>query len=228
MHRFVWGLHYPPPISTRHDYPISAIPHDTPRLPLGPTVLPGTYTIRLTVEGKTSTAPLTVKMDPRIKTPAAGLEKKFEAEMRMASVMSASAQAQLQGGSLRAQLEKLGAQPGAPVTDAIAAMDKKLTALLGAPGGFFAPPSTEVTLGRTNGQAATLYQQVWQADAEPTSSQMEAIAATEHASADVLKRWNEFKSTDLPALNRVLRESKVPEIQLEANAHQEEPQVDEE
>jgi hypothetical protein len=167
-------------------------------------------------------------MDPRIKTSAAGLEKKFEAEMRMASVMSASAQAQLQGGSLRAQLEKLGAQTGAPVTDAVAALDKKLTALLGVPGGFFAPPSTEVTLGRMNGQAATLYQQVWQADAEPTSSQLEAIAATEHASADVLQRWTEFKNTDLPALNRVLRESKVPEIQLEANAHQEDPQVDEE
>ena len=228
MHRFVWGLHYPPPTAMRHDYPISAIPHDTPRFPLGPTVLPETYTIRLTVDGKSSTAPLTVKMDPRIKTPAAGLEKKFQAEMRMASLMSASAQAQLLGESLRAQLEKLGTQPSAPVADAIAAIDKKLTALLGAPGGFFAPPSTEVTLGRINGQAATLYQQVWQADDEPTSSQMDAIAGTERASADVLKRWNEFKSTDLPALNRALRESKLPEIQLEADAHREEPQVDEE
>jgi hypothetical protein len=43
-----------------------------------------------------------------------------------------------------------------------------------------------------------------------------------------LKRWNDFKSTDLPALNRVLRESKVPEVQLEANIQQEESQVDEE
>ena len=42
MHRWVWDLHYPAPVSTRHDYPIAAIPHDTPRFPLGPTVLPGT------------------------------------------------------------------------------------------------------------------------------------------------------------------------------------------
>jgi hypothetical protein len=54
------------------------------------------------------------------------------------------------------------------------------------------------------------------------------LSATEHDSADVLKRWSEFKSTDLPALNRLLRESKVPEVQLEADLHQEEPQVDEE
>jgi hypothetical protein len=44
----------------------------------------------------------------------------------------------------------------------------------------------------------------------------------------VLKRWNDFKSADLPALNRMLRESKIPEVQLEADLHQEEPQVDEE
>ena len=85
-----------------------------------------------------------------------------------------------------------------------------------------------ITLGRVNGQASTLYMQVWQADAEPTSTQMEAFAATERDSADVLKRWNDFKSTDLPALNRLLRESRVPEVQLEADVHAEEPQTDEE
>ena len=82
MHRFRWDLHYPSPTSTRHDYPISAIPHDTPRYPLGPTALPGSYTVRLTVDGKTSTAPLTIKMDPRVKTSVAGLAKKFQAETR--------------------------------------------------------------------------------------------------------------------------------------------------
>ena len=228
MHRWVWDLHYPAPASTRHDYPISAIPHDTPRLPLGPTVLPGTYTVRLTVDGKSSSAPLTIKMDPRVKTSTAGLEKKFQAEMRIASIMTESTQALLQGGSIRAQLEKLNAQANNPAKDAIAAIDKKLTGLLGAAGGFFAPPSQEASLSRVNGQAGTLYQQIWPADAEPTAAQLAALSATEHDSADVLKRWSEFKSTDLPALNRLLRESKVPEVQLEADIHQDEPQVDEE
>ncbi len=228
MHRWVWDLHYPAPVATRHDYPIAAIPHDTPRLPLGPTVLPGTYTVRLTVDGKSSSAPLTIKMDPRVKTSMPGLEKKFQAEMRAASIMTESAQALLQGGSIRAQLEKLNAQADNPTKDAIAAIDTKLTGLLGAAGGFFAPPSQEATLRRVNGQAATLYQQVWQPDAEPTSPQMDALSTTDHDSSAVLKRWSEFKNTDLPALNRLLRESKVPEVQLEADIHQEEPQVDEE
>ena len=228
MHRWVWDLHYPAPVSTRHDYPIAAIPHDTPRFPLGPTVLPGSYSVRLTVDGKSSTVPLTIKMDPRVKTSAAGLQKKFQGETRMASIMTESAQAVLQGGSVRAQLEKVKAQANPTTTDAIEAFDKKLAALLGAPGGFLAPPSQEVTLGRVNGQAGTLYMQVWQADAAPTSSQMEAMGTIERDSADVLKRWSEFKNSDLPALNRVLRESRIPEVRLEGDLHQEESQIDEE
>jgi photosystem II stability/assembly factor-like uncharacterized protein len=228
MHRWVWDLHYPAPVSTRHDYPIAAIPHDTPRFPLGPTVLPGAYSVRLTVDGKSSTVPLTIKMDPRVKTLMAGLQKKFQAETRMASIMTESAQALLQGGSIRAQLDKMNAQANASIKEAVEAFEKKLTTLLGASGGFLAPPSPEATLSRVNGQAGTLYTQVWQADAEPTAAQMEALALTERDSADLLKRWSNFKNTELPALNRLLRESKVPEVQVESDLHQEEPQADEE
>ena len=130
--------------------------------------------------------------------------------------------------SIREQLEKLTAQASPSTKDAIDAFQKKLTALLGARGGFFAPPSSEITLSRVNGAASTLYQQVWSADAQPTTSQMEALAATEHDSADLLKRWNDFKSSDVPALNSRLRESKAPEIRLEPDPHLEEPQMDEE
>jgi photosystem II stability/assembly factor-like uncharacterized protein len=230
MHRWIWDLHYPAPTSARHDYPISAIPHDTPRFPLGATALPGKYSIRLTVDGKTSTAPLTIKMDPRVKTSVAGLQKKFQAETRMASVMTESGGALRQGGSIRAQLEKLSAQPGANAStkEAIEAFEKKLTALLGASGGFLAPPSPEVTLGRLNGQASTLYTQIWRADAEPTAAQMQALSETEREREDVLKRWNDFRNSDLPGLNRVLRESNLPEVQLEADLHPEEAREDEE
>jgi len=228
MHRWVWDLHYPAPASTRHDYPIAAIPHDTPRFPLGPTALPGTYSVRLTVDGRSSTAPLTIKMDPRVKTLLPGLQKKFQAETRMASIMTESAQAVLQGNSVRAQLEKVKAQANPTTTDAMETFDKKLAALLGAPGGFLAPPSQEVTLSRLNGQAGTLYTQVWQADAEPTLSQMAARETIEGDSVGVLKRWSDFKNTDLPALNRVLREANIPEVQVESELHQEESQIDEE
>ena len=88
MHRWVWDLHYPAPASARHDYPIAAIPGDTPRYPLGPTALPSSYTARLTANGKSYIEPFTVKMDPRIKVSAADLETKFKIEMHLASLLS--------------------------------------------------------------------------------------------------------------------------------------------
>ncbi len=49
------------PTATHYDYPIAAVPHRTPLAPQGPLVVPGTYTVRLTVDGKSETAPLTVR-----------------------------------------------------------------------------------------------------------------------------------------------------------------------
>jgi len=77
MHRWIWDLHYPAPVSPRHDYPISAIPHDTPRYPLGRRYYLEPIQSAFRSTEKTSTAALIIKMDPRVKTSAAGLDKKF-------------------------------------------------------------------------------------------------------------------------------------------------------
>jgi photosystem II stability/assembly factor-like uncharacterized protein len=228
MHRWVWDLHYTVPDSMRHDYPISAVPHDTPRYPLGPNALPGTYTVRLNVDGKTSTQALTVKMDPRVKTSPAGLQKKFETEAHLASIMSESTQALHQGASIRSQLDKLTEKGNASVKTSAAEFEKKLNALVGTAGGFFAPPAPEVSLSRLNGQASGLYQQVWNVDAEPTTAQLQAGGIIDHDREDVMRRWNEFKQTDLPAMNRLLRQANIPEINPQAAIQQDEPPGDEE
>jgi photosystem II stability/assembly factor-like uncharacterized protein len=232
MHRWTWGLHYAPPTSTNHGYPIAAVPFDTPRLPRGPSVLPGQYTVRLTVDGKVSTAKLTVKMDPRVKVSAAALEAKFRAEVQLASLLSKTSEAVIQAGAIRDQLEKvsekIGEQSQSATNDTIAPFQKKLTALLGASGGPAAGAAEQVTLGRVNQQASTLYGEVWQVDAQPTTSQLAAVAATQSASVDVMKHWKEFKSSDLPNLNRQLRGLNLSEIQLQSNLEQEDSQVDEE
>jgi photosystem II stability/assembly factor-like uncharacterized protein len=228
MHRWIWDLHYTAPEAMRHDYPIAAIPHDTPRYPLGPNALPGNYTVRLTVDGKTSDAALVVKMDPRVKASSAELQKKFQTESHLASMVSESTKALQQGGLIRAQLDKLNSQGNTRLKSSVEDFQKKLSALMGAPAGFFAPPSQEATLSRLNGEATNLYQHVWQADAEPTAAQIAAESTIDHDRADVMKRWNEFKSTELPAINAALREAKIPEINLQAQIHQDEPSVDEE
>jgi hypothetical protein len=67
MHRFVWDLHAAPSGEVRRrggEYPISAIFQDTPGVQ-GEWMPPGTYTVRLTVDGRSYTQPLTVVPDPR-------------------------------------------------------------------------------------------------------------------------------------------------------------------
>ena len=66
-HRFVWDLHYAPPRESRRQHSIAAVYHNTPTGPQGPFVAPGSYTVRLTVDGNGSEQPLAVKLDPRSK-----------------------------------------------------------------------------------------------------------------------------------------------------------------
>jgi hypothetical protein len=78
FHRFVWDLRHERPAVTSFTYPIAAIAGRTPRVPLGSWIPPGQYTVRLTVDGKSLTQPLTVKMDPRVKATAAEVSLQYE------------------------------------------------------------------------------------------------------------------------------------------------------
>jgi hypothetical protein len=66
-HRFMWDMHYTP-LNVPPSYPISATYMNTAPEATSPWVLPGTYTARLTVDGKVYTQNFIVKMDPRVKT----------------------------------------------------------------------------------------------------------------------------------------------------------------
>src|SRR5262249_31158142 len=75
MHRFLGDLHYAPVPGVKPEYPIAAVPHNTAPQATSPWVMPGQYTVVLTANGKSYSQPLTVQMDPRVKTSNADLEK---------------------------------------------------------------------------------------------------------------------------------------------------------
>ncbi|MFN5475495.1 MAG: VPS10 domain-containing protein, partial [Sphingobacteriales bacterium] len=66
-HRFSWDMHYDQ-LDIEPTFPISAVYKNTPPDPTSPWVMPGTYTARLTIDGKMQTQTFVVKMDPRVKT----------------------------------------------------------------------------------------------------------------------------------------------------------------
>ena len=217
MHRWVWDLHYASPTATEHEYPIAAIPHDTPRGPLGPTALPAQYRVRLTADGQSLTTPLTVKMDPRVHTPLAGPRRRFELETRLASMLSRSSEAVLVANSLREQLKKLSGQAQGALKESIQGLDSKLALLLEGPKPAPAAGKKEPTLGGVNGEVAALYGQAGMADAAPNQALLTTASKAEQDLASLMKRWDEIKSSDIPALNRRLREAKLPELRLEAS-----------
>jgi photosystem II stability/assembly factor-like uncharacterized protein len=213
MHRWVWDLRYAAPLATRYEYPISAVPHDTPRTPLGPLALPGAYTVRLTVNGHSYTAPLAVKMDPRVTTSLAGLKQQSGLQARLGTLLSDSSRAVIEVRTIREQLKGIAAQASGSVKESLQTFNAKLEGVLGGPerpGATTQPP----TLGRVNGAAQALYAEVDRADAAPTTAQAAATDATEHDASVVLKQWEAMKASDLPALNAELRRAHLPELTL--------------
>jgi photosystem II stability/assembly factor-like uncharacterized protein len=214
MHRWVWDLHYAPPASTQRDYPISAVPHDTPRLPRGPRALPGRYTVRLTVNGHTYTEPLTVKMDPRVKVSLAALTQQFRLEMRLASMMTQVAQAMRQARSVRTQVQRLSKETSGSLGQSVGTLRRKISALLGTPAGLFGPIAPKVTLDSVNSDAGTLYGSVDSADAAPTVAQIAALSKLERDFSSVMARWRDIETTDVEAINRQIVSKSLPVIRI--------------
>jgi len=73
--------------------------------------LPGTYTVRLMVDGKQFTPPLTLKMDPRIKTPLPDCKPKPRSRPALYPGMNQSFDALSQVAIVRAQLKSLYRKP---------------------------------------------------------------------------------------------------------------------
>ena len=210
MHRWVWDLHATAPAATHAEYPIAAVPHRTPLTPEGPLVLPGTYTVRLTADGRSETEPLTIKMDPRVHTSAAELEAQHNAQVAMASSLDALAKADLEGHSVA---EQAAANTDAALATRLAPFSAALKTLLDGTGPGAAkhlPGIDEVTE-----EATALYAQLQQADAAPTAALLAAAQHVEMEGTEVLPGWEEFKQRQLPALNEALRSAHHAAINLQ-------------
>jgi photosystem II stability/assembly factor-like uncharacterized protein len=213
MQRWVWDLHYPPPEGFPRSFPISAIYRNTPSQPLGPRALPGEYTVKLTVNGKSYSQPLTLKLDPRVTTPPESIAKMFEISMRSYEGIAKLRAAQAEIRRLREQLKSAKERAGqGTVADAIAALDQKAAELEGAPGGFGPRGGGGTGLAILSGDLLTLMNLVEGADATPTSQAMAASEQVQKTLTELLSRWSEIKDSEVKSVNDKLRGANLPVI----------------
>jgi len=194
-HRFVWDLHYPPPQVLAHDYPISAIYGDTPRIPLGPAVLPGTYNVRLTANGQRYTQPLTIRMDPRVQITDAGLRLQRDIGVRMNDAISRdfAALSEVRARRVVLRTTREGAK-AKELADSLVALDSALAKVENG-----AEAAGAVGLVTLNEQLAGVLDAVESADAEPTTQVVAAASDLEKALAAALAQWSDIKRTKLRA-----------------------------
>jgi hypothetical protein len=184
----MWDMRYQPIGDTQRTGEVEAtgaVPHRSEHTATAPWAPPGRYTVRLTVNGKSYTQPLTLRLDPRIKTPAAGLAQLAALSRQMydaaaaahAAYRAARALVDSLSGDVRAQVESLAPSP------------RPRPRGFARPGGPTPPPTLESA--RNTALAAAMAMQ--DADVTPTAAQVAACARARTQVTAVMARWNRLR-----------------------------------
>jgi hypothetical protein len=204
MHRFVWDLHYAAP--------------DALGGGSGVWVLPGSYTAKLSVVGKTYSQPLLVKNDPRVKATGADLAKQqlLASRIEVERVKLAAAVEEVSG-----TLKKLaGLQTKAPVDLAtqLKAFEDELSAqteLHAVPPGYGQPggaPEKVGSLAYVDGAMAALQSALESADGAPTPDALEGFELQKAKAAQAIADWQKLKAARVPPLNAALKAAGLPAL----------------
>jgi len=194
FHRFTWDLHFDPigeDPDAGDEGATGAVPHHTYDQPYSPWAPPGNYTVRLTVDGKRLTQPLTLRLDPRVKTPAAGLaqlasvtretyDAAVAAHVAYEEARAASARLEGTNSALKAQIDSI----------APAETEARRRPGFGPPGGTAPPPTLESVSNAL--MAAAMAMQG--ADVTPTAGQVATAAKARAEARDVTQKWVGLKA----------------------------------
>jgi len=221
VHQAVWDLRYQGAKKIKPGKLDGGSPED------GPTAVPGAYTARLVVEGKSYSEPLTVLPDPRVKLAPQVLadQLKFSLELRdqitrLTGVVDdiRSVRRQL---AVRSELWKTDPK-GAGLVSGARALTGKLDSLEAR----LHNPRAEVVydiLAQRGGaklysRLAPLYTSVIEADGAPTQG-MREVYATQKKELDALDaEFRGLVTTDLAALNRMARDLNLGDVSVPSSA----------
>jgi hypothetical protein len=187
----------------------------------GPGVLPGTYKVAVTVNGKTETQEVQVETDPRFNLDANALRAQLKLALELRDEVSAMNQALNRLNSLHKQITNLqdliGSEDGGevnvsykPVLEQAKALDKKLKTMQEPLYNTDVQPFGQDDihyLQRFHNQLEGLMRSVMQAYGEaPNQLQVEEAATVRKELEQHLQEVNAFLNTDVPGFNKVAAE----------------------
>ena len=214
LNRFVWELQYEES---------SRVPHS----PLwggntdGPVALPGNYQVKLTVQGKSYTAPLEIKPDPRVKAAQADLEKQFDLRLKIRDRVTQAHDTINEIRDIRAQInalnKRLEGQPQAKaVAEAGKQLDKKMTEVEEVLVQTKAKSNQDVLNYpiRLNNHLVALGRVVESADGAPTQASYDVFNMLSRQLDEQLAKWREILNTDVPVYDAAVKNQNVPAVIL--------------
>jgi photosystem II stability/assembly factor-like uncharacterized protein len=213
MHRFLWDMHYTPVPNVEPEFPMTATYRNTPPAATSPWVIPGDYTVALTIDGKTFTQPLTVAMDPRVKASAADLQEQFDLSWQLYQLRLKLAPIGETFDDIADQLTKLKARAAErpDVSQKLETFTQMLIKFGPPHPRQGAPPSLFVLESTTQ-----LFKEIEVADAATTAATKAAIADLETKVGPMMEAWQKLLESDLPALNQQLKHAEFPQIKIAA------------
>jgi hypothetical protein len=222
VNRFVWDLRY----------------DDAPKVPgavswgggvTGPLVVPGTYQVRLTVQGKRYTAPVEVRPDPRVKTSPQDFAKQFELRMKIHQQITRAHQAVNQMRDVRKQIKDLSGRldddaRNKNILDAGKELDNKMNAVEEQviQTKSKAPQDPLNYPIKLNDKLSALGATVESADSAPTKQSYEVFESLRQRLDAQLAKWNALMNGDLAHFNAMVKNQNVPAIIVGAAVQSEE------
>ncbi len=199
FHRFVWDMHYAPVPGIKPEYPIAAVYKNTAPQPTSPWIMPGKYTVVLTVDGQRYTQPLSVEMDPRVKTSLADLQKQFDASMQVYDELLALQPVIEQATAVREKLKSMGAKASGAEAVRLDEISKKLDALAGGEGRRRRGAHAD-TLAGTRDSLMQVFTMLQEVDLAPTTQVAQAVPKLQKSTTALIQQWNQLESGELTKL----------------------------
>jgi hypothetical protein len=217
LNRFEWDLHYPDAAG----FPGMVLWAGSLR---GPAVVPGTYQVRLTVDGKTQTQKFEVRKDPRVSTTTEQYNAQLEMSLQMRDKLSRTNETVVQIRQVRKQIDdlatRLQAGPQTEKSKLVIEQAKSLAAEMTAVEEALYQTKSRASEDplnfpvKLNNKLAALLADLESADAEPTSAEgqvYESIATEINAQ---LKTWSQIMDVKIPTFNKDVKDADVPAVTI--------------